>query len=207
MGRSLLVVAAFAIVTPQPIAVIAASRTYRVDPAKSHATIHIGKAGAFSFIAGHTHEISGPIRDGSVEIDLDTPSQSRVKLVIAAAELKVSAVGEPEGDTPKVQEAMDSDKVLDMSRYPRIAYQSTAVTLKSRHGNVLDVIVTGQLTIRDVTQPVTVPVHVEVADSATTATGHFTVKQSVFGIKPISVGGVVAVKDTMEVDFSISTKR
>jgi len=204
MRRGLLVVVGLAIEAPQWIALSAATRTYHVDPARSRATIHVGKAGAFSFIAGHSHEVGGPIEDGSVEIDVENPSRSHVKLVIAASALKVSAAGEPEGDPPKVQEAMDSEKVLDVARHQRITYESTGVTLKSRQGNVLEAVVSGQLTIRDVTQPVTASVRAELRDGALTASGHFTIKQTAFGIKPISVGGVVAVKDTLEIDFVVA---
>jgi polyisoprenoid-binding protein YceI len=195
------------LVTVGAVEVSAATATFRVDPANSRATIHVGKAGAFSFIAGHTHEVSGPVQGGSVDFDLDAPSQSRVRVVIAASELKVSAAGEPTGDAPKVQEAMDSEKVLDVERYPRITYESTSVTLKSRHDKMLELMVAGQLTIRDVTQPVTAPVRVEVADNTLTATGRFAVKQSAFGINPISVGGMVAVKDALEIEFSILAKK
>jgi polyisoprenoid-binding protein YceI len=187
--------------------VTAATSTFHVDPANSRATIHVGKAGAFSFIAGHTHEVRGPVQSGSVDVDPDAPSQSRVRIVIAASELKVSAAGEPTGDAPKVQEAMDSEKVLDVERYPRITYESTSVTLKSRHDRMLELMVAGRLTIRDVTQPVTAPVRVEVADNTLTATGRFAVKQSAFGITPISVGGVVSVKDALEIEFSILAKK
>jgi polyisoprenoid-binding protein YceI len=182
----------------------AATQTYHVDPSQSRTTIHVGKAGAFSFIAGHTHHVSGPIENGSVDLDLDSPSRSRVRLAIATPELKVSAEREPDGDAPKVQEAMKSEKVLDVAHHPRITFESTGVTLKSRRGTVLDVVVSGALTIRGVSQTVSVPVRVEIADGSLTATGRFVIKQSVFGIKPISVGGVVAVKDTLDIDFSIA---
>ena len=68
---------------------------------------------------------------------------------------------------------------------------------------MLELSVTGQLTIRDVRQPVTVAVRVELVDSGLSANGHLEIKQSVFGIKPVSVGGVVAVKDALGIDFTI----
>jgi polyisoprenoid-binding protein YceI len=203
MRRPFLFAALIAAVAGQSVALTAEIGTYRIDPARSHASIHVGKAGAFSFIAGHTHEVSGPIQAGSIDVDLDTPSRSRLQLVIAASELKVLAAGEPEGDAPKVQEAMDSEKVLDVHRHPKITYESSSVTLKSRRGSVLELSVTGQLTIRGVTQPVTAPVRVELADSRLSADGHFEIKQSAFGIKPVSVGGVVAVKDSLGIDFAV----
>ena len=94
------------------MALMAEIGTYRIDPARSHASIHVGKAGAFSFIAGHTHEVSAPIQARSIDVDPDRPSRSRLQRVITASELKVVAAGEPERDAPKVQEAMESEKVL-----------------------------------------------------------------------------------------------
>lgn len=196
VAMSIVIAAASAASTQTPTA-------YRVDPAKSVATIHVGKAGAFSFMAGHTHEVRGPIESGAVDVDLETPARSRVHLVIAASALKVLAAGEPEGDPPKVEAAMQGDKVLDVQRFPRITFDSTGVTQTSRNGNVLELRVAGQLTIRDVAQPVTVPVRVQLADGGVTATGRFEIKQSAFGIKPVSVGGVVAVKDALDIEFSV----
>jgi polyisoprenoid-binding protein YceI len=205
--RHLLVAGATAIAALQPISLIATNQTYRVDPARSHATIHVGKSGAFSFVAGHTHEVTGPIENGSVELDLDNLSQARVQLAIATSKLKVSAAGEPEGDAPKVQEAMSGEKVLDVAHHPRIEFASSGVAIKSQGGALLNLTVTGLLTIRGVTLPVSAPVRVEIAGNALTATGRFVIKQSAFGIRPVSVGGVVAVKDTLDIDFSISATK
>jgi polyisoprenoid-binding protein YceI len=205
--RSLSLAAAIATAWSQTIAPVAGLQSYRVDSAKSHATIHVGKAGAFSFVAGHTHEVTGPVESGSVDVDVEAPSRSRVRLVIAASELKVSAEGEPRGDAPKVQEAMDGGTVLDVAHHARITYESTSVKVQERRGNRLDLVVAGQLTIRDVNQPVTVPVRVELSDGGLTANGRFSIKQSAFGIKPVSVGGVVAVKDALDIEFSISATK
>jgi len=59
----------------------------------------------------------------------------------------------------------------------------------------------------NITVLVTVAVHVELSGSALTATGQFTIRQSAFGITPISVDGVVAVKDTLDIAFSISAQK
>src|SRR3989442_3602122 len=184
-GRAERVAASLALVALLwPARMRAANETYRVDPAKSRVTIAVGKAGAFSFIAGHTHEVSGPIGSGTIDIDRADPSRSHIHIVVAASALKVSGE-EPSDDRPKVQDAMESEKVLEMSRHPRITFESTAVTVKRRDGAMLDVLVAGQLTIRDVTQSVTAPVHVELVEPEMTANGRFAIKQTAFGIKPI----------------------
>jgi polyisoprenoid-binding protein YceI len=94
-----------------------------------------------------------------------------------------------------------------VTRSPRIAFASTAVAVKRRDAAAADLMVTGQLTIRDVTRPVGVPVHVELTPTGLAAAGRFAVKQSEFGIKPVSVAGVVSVKDTLEVALSIVARR
>jgi polyisoprenoid-binding protein YceI len=189
------------------VRVLTAAEAYRIDATKSRVTIAVGKAGAFSFMAGHTHEVSGPIEDGAIAFDPDDPSRSQIHLSIAAAALKVSGANEPPDDRPKVQATMEGANVLDVARYPHIAFRSSRVTVKQRENGALEVVVAGDLTIRGVTQPITAPVHVTLAGSRLTADGRFAVKQTVFGMKPVSVGGVVAVKDTLDITFSIAAQR
>src|SRR5437762_1752838 len=102
--QSLLAVA----ITVSSVVGRAAAEPYTIDPANSRITIGVGKAGALSFVAGHTHEVIGPI-GGAVEVDREDPSRSRIRIVIRAADLKVSNRGEPPSDVAKVQQAMDSD--------------------------------------------------------------------------------------------------
>ncbi len=59
------------------------------------------------------------------------------------------------------------------------------------------------LTLHNVTRPVTVPVSGRLDAGALTATGRFLLKQTEYDIKPISVGGVVAVKDALTISFTI----
>lgn len=184
----------------------AESNAYQVDPAKSRVTIAVGKSGAFSFL-GHKHEVSGPIEGGSVDVDPGNLTGSRVSLTIATASLKVSGADEPPEDRPKVQEAMESDQVLDVARYPRITFESTGVTGGRPGTPAFDVVVAGRLTIREVTRPVSVPVHVQIGDHSLNANGRFRVRQTEFGIKPISVGGAVAVKDRLDITFSVAAQR
>jgi polyisoprenoid-binding protein YceI len=76
-----------------------------------------------------------------------------------------------------------------------------------RRESALDLMVTGRMTIRDVTQAITVPVHADIRGDAITATGRFEIKQTAYGITPITVAGVVSVKDALDVRFSIVAQR
>ena len=58
----------------------------------------------------------------------------------------------------------------------------------------------GALSLHGVSKPVSVAV----AESGGAYTGHVVLKQTTFGIKPISVaGGTIRVKDEIEIDFRI----
>jgi polyisoprenoid-binding protein YceI len=182
----------------------APSRSYTIDSSQSSATIQVGKAGAFSFAAGHAHEVIAPGIAGTITVDTDDPARSSVSLTIDASALKVSGKGESADDVPKVQATMLGAQVLDVQRYPRITFASTSIAVKTQTTTTMDAMVTGQLTLHNVTRSMTVPVTVRRETSTLTATGRFPVKQSEYGIKPVSVGGVVSVKDTVDVSFTIA---
>ena len=179
----------------------AGPRTFTVEPDRSHAMIAVGKSGAFSF-AGHTHEVEAPVTSGSVRLDPDTPAKSDVKLVFNAAKMHVTGKGDPADDGPKVQEVMIGEQVLDVKKFPTITFESTGVTAKGAAPS-MELTVAGRLTIRGATRPVTAPVSVRIEGAMLSATGKFLIKQTDFGIKPISVGGVVKVKDELTITFTI----
>jgi len=179
----------------------ASASLYEVDRDRSRAVIEVGKAGALSFLAGHTHEVVGPIA-GVVHLD-QPDGHSDVQLEIDAGALRVTGKGDPPDDVPKVQQAMLSDQVLDVRHYPLIVFRSLSVTIKTQTPTALDLAVAGQLTLHNVTRSFTVPVKVALDGDQLTATGAFPLKQTDFGIRPISVGGVVAVRDTLNISFTI----
>ncbi len=180
----------------------AATRSFAVDPARSYALIEVGKTGLLAF-AGHTHQVRAPIVTGMVALDSDDPSRSSVRLEINAAALKVTGKGEPPADVPEVQRVMLSGQVLDVERYPKILFQSTAVSVTSRSGARLDLAVTGTLTLHAVTRSLSLPVRVNLAAHGLSASGRFALKQTDYGITPISVGGVVKVKDELDITFEV----
>lgn len=179
-----------------------ADRAYHIDPDQSRAVIAVGKAGALSFV-GHTHEVIAPVVRGLVTLDAADLAHSTLQLEIDASTLKVTGKGEPAADVPAVQSAMLSDKVLDVGRYPTIVFSSTAVSVEKRSRDAADLVIAGRLTLHGVTGSLKVPVHVELAAETLTARGRFQVKQTDYAITPVSVGGVVKVKDELNVEFTV----
>jgi len=182
----------------------AGPRTFTAERELSRVLINVGKSGAFSF-AGHTHEVEAPLKSGIVHLDLDDPAHSDVRLEFDAAALRVTGKGESASDVPKVTETMLSEMVLDVSRYPSITFESVSVTAKGPP-TALDLSVTGKLTVRGKTMTVVAPVGVKVAADRLTATGRVVIRQTDFGITPISVGGVVRVKNELDITFTIAAR-
>jgi polyisoprenoid-binding protein YceI len=182
----------------------AATRALTIDPGRSRATIAVGKGGALSFAAGHTHEVVAPTMSGVINLDAVDLTASRVRLTIDAAGLRVTGKGEPAKDVPEIQRVMLSDKVLDVGRYPTITFESTGLTVDKRDGTAVDASIAGQLTLHGVTRSLNLPVHIELTTNDTvTARGQLRVKQTDYGMTPVTVAGVVKVKDMLDVDFLI----
>jgi polyisoprenoid-binding protein YceI len=176
--------------------------TYHLDPTKSEARVHVGKAGLFKF-AGHEHDVVAPVREGTVVADRSDLTRSSVRLAFDAAAVRLVEEGEPPEDVPKVQQAMSGPKVLDAGRYPEITFESETVTGREASPGAFDLTVSGPLRLRDRALAVRFTVRVELAGDRLVATAKGSFKQSTFGISPISVAGVVKVKDelTLEAKF------
>ena len=175
---------------------------WTIDAEKSAVTIHVGKAGLLSF-AGHEHEVRAPQVTGEVSAVPEDLAQSHVTLTFATAALKVEEKGEPAGDAAKVQEAMLSPKVLDTGRFPTVIFTSTRVSGRSPSAGVYDLEVTGDLSLHGVTKSVVLPLRVEAGAGSLKATGHLEIKQTDYGIDPVTVAGVVKVKNALTIDYAI----
>lgn len=181
---------------------------FAIVPEASRVTIEVGKTGLLSF-AGHAHEIVAPGVRGTVFVDEADPSRSSVSIEFDAASLRVNAVGEPAGDAPQVQETMLGPRVLDAARFPIVSFRSSRVVVVTRAADGSDIRVEGAMTLHGVTRTLTLPLHVTLGgDGTMTATGRFFIRQSDYGIKPVTAGGgAVRVKDELEVRFVLTARR
>ena len=175
---------------------------FRVDAASTAVTVRVGRAGLLSF-AGHEHEIAVPAIAGRISLTPDV-TRSQVSLQMDAKAMKVTGRGEPAGDVAEVQETMLSDRVLDVQRYPTITLESDRIALRQRSADGFGLSVDGRLTLHGVSRPISVPVTVRLSGNRMTASGTVTIRQSDFGIRPITAGGgTVKVKDEVTVAFTI----
>ena len=144
---------------------------------------------------------------GKVRFDPQDLEHAEVLLSFDAAALKVSIEGEPPKDVPEVQRVMMSEKVLDVAKHPRIEFRSQSVGVVNRRGDTTTLRLSGELTLRGVTRPIQVLADVTLAPDHLTARSEVSIKQTAFGIQPVTAGlGTVKVKDEVETEFEIFLK-
>ena len=162
-----------------------------IDVQRSVMKVYAYKSGLFSVFA-HNHEILAPIAAGAVEESKNPSVELRVETVrMQVLDPKVS-----DKDRAEIQRTMLGSDVLDAARYPEIRFQSSTVETKG----VGRWTVRGNLELHGQTRPVTF----DVSSENGSYRGSVRLKQSQFGIKPISlVGGTVKVKDEIQIEFEI----
>jgi polyisoprenoid-binding protein YceI len=175
------------------LAVVASAATQdaAIDVQRSTISIHVGKAGLLS-AAGHDHTIAAPISSGAIR----ESAPPRVEFTIETAKMTVQPDPKVDAKTQaQIQKDME-EMTLETRKFPEIAFKSSRVDGLAGDQWKVD----GDLSLHGVTKPVVL----NVKRTGDSYTGHATLKQTDFGIKPISVGGgVIKVKDQVEIDFAI----
>lgn len=166
---------------------------WTIDEQKSAITIRVYKTGLFSAFA-HNHEIHAPIQQGNFDEQKRT-----VELTVNAKQLRVLDPDASASDRVQVQANMVGPKVLDVERFPEIKFHSTSIEPVGSGKWGLH----GDLTLHGQTHSVKVDVQGEKGHYS----GSATLKQTDFGITPITIaGGAVKVKDEIRVEFEIYGK-
>ena len=173
-----------------------------ISASDSQVVILVGKAGMLSF-AGHAHEIVAPAVHGRVTFDPMDWTRASVSLEFDAAALRVTGKGESASDVPAVQQAMLGGQVLDVTRFPKIAFQSRHVSVALHGTSAADVAIDGDMTLHGTSRPMTIRASATLdAAGHVTARGSFTLKQTDFGMVPVTAaGGTIRVKDELDIQF------
>jgi polyisoprenoid-binding protein YceI len=174
---------------------------YTFDKAASRFTVQAFSAGLLSAF-GHNPTISIANYEGRVEFIPGTYAKALVTMAVKTASLNVLDEMRRE-DRQKLEQLMFHD-VLDVDEFPATVYESTQVDVTKVSDGLLQVALTGDLTLRGVTQPHRFRARVMDMGGTLRIYGDFTLNQSDFGIKPISfAGGALRLKDELKFNFEI----
>jgi polyisoprenoid-binding protein YceI len=172
----------------------------RVDSGRSLVTIAVRRGGIFGRL-GHdhvvaSHHVAGFADPHAGRTDLYVPLQ---RLAVDEPELRAEA----HLDTQPSQEDIESTRhnmltrVLEVERYPFALIHAEYATADRSMLRVA-------ITLHGVKRTFDVPVHIEQQASGIAVSGQLAIKQTDFGIVPMSIlGGAIQVQDSLDMRFRI----
>ncbi len=179
--------------------------TYELDKSASRFTVRAFASGMLSAM-GHNPTIA--IRDfsGEANIDPEAPEKAMLKMKIRADSLEVT--DDIKNRDRQEMESMMNDKVLESAAYPSIAFEGTATAANRLSEGRFQVQMNGNLSLHGVTNRVPLTVQVAMIGDMLRASGDFSLLQSNFGIRLVSVaGGTLKLKDELKFVFDIVARK
>ncbi len=178
---------------------------YELDPGVSRFTVRAFASGMFSAF-GHNPTLA--IRDfgGEAYFSPEELDQARLVMKIKAGSLSVTD-NMSDKDRRELERTMNQD-VLETSQYPEIVFESSKVSASKAGDGQYFVNLVGTLTLHGVSNNQAVAAQIALTGGMLRAHGEFSILQSAFGIKPVSVaGGALKVKDELKCTFDIVARK
>ena len=162
-----------------------------IDTQRSTITIHVGKSGLLS-AAAHDHTIGAPISSGTI---LESGAQ-HIEFRVETAKMTVKPDPKVDAKDQATIQTHMQEMTLETKKFPEITFRSSRVQKLADGQWKVD----GDLSLHGVSKAVSLTVK-QTGESYTT---HTVLKQTDFGITPISIGGgMIKVKNEVEIDFQI----
>jgi polyisoprenoid-binding protein YceI len=182
---------------------------YRVDPQQSSLRILVYRGGTMARL-GHNHVISSADLQGHVWRGATAESSGfEIEVPVNTLIVDDNAARAEEGEDFPLNVSEDAKAgtkanmlrttLLDGERYPEISIRATRIT-----GNTASPDVVASMRIKDQTREIRLPVTLTEADGALVVQGSFEIRQSDFGITPLSIAmGALTVQDTVKIKFRL----
>ena len=185
---------------------------YRIDPEASTLRILVYRGGTLARL-GHNHVISsrsvtgsmwrgGSLHDSGFAINVPVNALIVDDNDARAAEGEDFPLNVTEDAKQGTKTNMLRETLLDGARYPEVSIQSVSLQGAANTPQVL-----AALRIKDQTRQIAMPVTLQSANGSLRVKGEFEMKQSDFGITPLSVAlGALLVLDTIKIKFELVAK-
>jgi polyisoprenoid-binding protein YceI len=178
---------------------------YKISARESHFIVRAFAGGLLSALA-HDHTIA--IRDftGEARFTYGTVEPASLQLTIKANSLAVMDKVS-DSDRQKIEDTMRRE-VLEVDNYPDIVFRSTGISASRIDEGKYQTKISGDLTLHGTTRSVAFDANVTFYAASLRAQGQFTVRQSDFGVKPVSAaGGTIKVKNELKLSFDLVANR
>lgn len=178
---------------------------YVVDARASRFTVQAFASGILSAM-GHNPRIGIRTLTGEVDFDAEAPQACGCRLSMKANSLGV--VDDISDKDRREIEKIMNEQVLESAKYPDIVYEARTVTVKRLEGSLYSAVLVGTLSFHGATHNQQVSARIAGFEEMLRASGEFTLNQSDYRIRPVSVaGGALKVKDELKFSFEIVARK
>jgi polyisoprenoid-binding protein YceI len=179
--------------------------TFQIDPSASRFVVQAFATGLLS-VFGHNPRIAIADFDGQVEFIPETFEKAKAKVTVQTSRMEV--LDEMKRDDRKKLEQEMYGKVLDVDDFPTAVFETTNVIVRKLDQDLLAAQVTGELSFHGVTKTETFDARAATMGSTMRVSGEFTLRQSDYGIKPLSfAGGALRLKDELKFTFELIARK
>src|SRR5271156_6204085 len=163
-----------------------ATGRYVIDGRSSRFTV---RATATGLLAAMGHNPNINIRDfsGEMNFDPDKLEAGSFQLVIKTSSLGVQD-DISDKDRREIERLMNQE-VLETAKFPEIVYDAPSISVTRMTDMLYSATLDGELTMHGVTRSQPITARVAMLGSMLRASGEFTLDQSDYNIKPVSVAG------------------
>ena len=174
---------------------------FMIDPRASRFTVQAFATGILSAM-GHNPKIGIRTFSGEVDFNPETSEGGAFRLTVQSASLGV--LDDISSKDRRGMEQMMRDDVLEAGKYPEIRYQAATMTVSRVEGSLYSASLNGDLSLHGVTRSQPITARIAMFGGMLRASGDFSLKQSDYQIKPVSIaGGALQVKDELKFSFEI----
>jgi polyisoprenoid-binding protein YceI len=178
---------------------------YVIDARVSRFTVRV-TAGGFLSALGHNPTFA--IRDlsGDIVFDPEAPEESALRLTVRASSLQLLD-DMSEKDKREITRAALED-VLEAETYPEIRFETDSVEQRPAAAGRIELLLRGRLTLHGMTQSETLVTRLVSTGDMLRANGDFVLRQTDYGIKPITVAGkMLQVKNELNFAYDIVSRK
>jgi len=178
---------------------------YVIDGRFSRFTVRVSATGLLSAM-GHNPTIG--IRDFSGEMTFNPNKLEAGSLKIIFKSSSLSVQDDISAKDLREMERLMDQEVLETAKFPDILYEATNIFIVKMADMLYSATLNGNLTLHGISRRQPVNVRVALLGSMLRASGDFSLNQTDYDIKPVSVaGGALKLKDELKFSFEIVARR
>lgn len=176
---------------------------YIADASQSKFTVQAFSSGVLA--AGFGHDPTIAIRDFTGEVRFTPNSFANASVRMTIKTQALTPIDDLKDKERQDMENLIHDSVMETARYPEILFQSTNITVTRITAGRYKARIIGELTMHGVTRTsLWIQAKAKVEGDSIRATGDFTLKQTDYNIKRVSImGGALKLKDELKFTFDI----